>query len=40
MGVYFRAKFEVSSLIQTGFRQAGGGEVILSLPTPHYKTNP
>ena len=27
MGVYLRAIFEVSSLIATGFRQAGGGEV-------------
>ena len=25
MGVYLRAKFEVSSIILTGFRQGGGG---------------
>ena len=40
MGVYLRAKFEVSSLIATGFRQAGGGEVILSLPPPTSKRTP
>ena len=34
MGVYLRAKFEVSSIIPTGFRQG----VILP-PTPHLKKN-
>ena len=37
MGVYLRAKFEVSSIILTSFRQGwgwGGGGVILPLSQP------
>ena len=34
MGVYLRAKREVSSIILTGFRQRGGGGVILPPPPP------
>ena len=36
MYLYFRAKFEVSSIILTSFRQGRGwgGEVILSPPHP------
>ena len=33
MGVYLRAKFEVSSIILTGFRQGG------ILPPPHTHTH-
>ena len=34
MDLYLRAKFEVSSLILTSFRQG------VILPHPHLKTNP
>ena len=40
MGVYLRAKFEVSSIILPAFRQGGGGGVILPPLPPHLKTNP
>ena len=36
MGVYLRAKFEVSSIILTGFRQGGGN----SPPPPTSKQTP
>ena len=37
MGVYLRTKFEVSSVILTGFRRGGGNFT----PTPsHLKTKP
>ena len=35
MGVYLRAKFEVSSTIWTGFRRDN-----FTPPPPHLKTNP
>ena len=35
MGVYLRAKFEVSSIILTGFRQGGGDN--FTLPPPQNK---
>ena len=37
MGVYLRAKFEVSSMILTSFRPGGGCNFT---PLPHFKTNP
>ena len=37
MGVYLRAKFEVSSIILTSFRQGGKGN---SPPPQHLKTTP
>ena len=37
MGVYLRAKFEVSSIILTRFMGAGGGGVILPHPHPNSK---
>ena len=39
MGVYLLAKFEVSSIILTSFRQGGGG-VILPPPSPTSKQTP
>ena len=36
MGVYLCAKFEVSSLILTGFKKGGG----VFYPPSHLKTNP
>ena len=36
MGVYLRAKFEVSSIVLTRFRQGGGGG---NFTPPHLKTN-
>ena len=34
MGVYLRAKFEVSSIILTSFRQGGGDNFMPPLPPP------
>ena len=39
MGVYLRAKFEVSSMILTSFRQWTGGGGLFN-PIPHLKMNP
>ena len=40
MGMYLRAKFEVSSLILTSFRQGGGGGVILPTSPTILKRTP
>ena len=41
MSVYFRAKFEVPSIILTGFRQEGGGRVVnFTSPSPTSKQSP
>ena len=41
MGVYLGAKFEVSSVILTGFRRGGGNFTPPPPPTPsHLKTKP
>ena len=37
MGVYLRAKFEVSSIILPAFRQGGGGGNFTPTPTPPQK---
>ena len=37
MGVYLRAKFQVSSIILTGFRQGGGN---FTPPSPISKQTP
>ena len=40
MGVYFRANFEVSSIILKGFRQGGAKFYTNPQPPTHLKTNP
>ena len=38
MALYLRAKFEVSSITLTCFRQGGGGGVILPPPSPQNES--
>ena len=40
MGVYVRAKFEVSSVILTSFRQRGRGVILPPTPLPPTQNEP